>query len=256
MIKVIAIEDDHENMDFLLRMLRDHLPEVKVIGQGRTNSDLIKLIEHDKLEPDVLLLDINLPDGHVFHTLDILDTSEICLIFITAFDEYAIRAFDKAALHYLLKPFSKEQLLQAFQRVHKQKKESANTGLQLEIARLSMQQTPNTMQKTSIASVDGLRFVYMKDILRLEGDDSYTTFVMLNGERILASRNLGYFTDFYEQHNFVKIHQTHMVNLNHLKRYIKGADAKVELDNGDIVPVARRCKSNLRVRLRSIYGSE
>jgi two-component system, LytTR family, response regulator len=249
MIKVIVIEDDHENMDLHLRLLKENLPEVEVIGTGTTNADLIKLVE--ALEPDVLLLDINLPDGQVFQALEQLDCSAFDIIFTTAYNQYAIQAFEKAAIHYLLKPFGKDQLIQAFQRVRSKKSnEPSSTGVELQIARWLMEQGPNAMEKTGISGVQGVRFVYMKNIVRLEGDDNYTHFVMLDGERILTSHNIGYYIDFYKKNNFIKVHQSHIINLNHLSRYIRGEDAKVELDNGDMVPVARRFKRDLKDRLK------
>jgi two-component system LytT family response regulator len=252
MIKVIVIEDEHENMDGLLRMFREHLPEVEVIAQGRTNADLIRFIEHEDLRPDVLVLDINLPDGHVFQALDQLDTSNFDLIFTTAFNEYAIQAFEKAAIHYLLKPFSKDQLLQAFQRIRARKTQASDNPMQLQMARWLMEQGPNAIGKTCIGSVDGMRFVFMKNIIRLEGDNNYTKFILDDNDRIVASRNIGYFEEYYEKNNFVRIHQSHIVNLNHLRRYIKGEEACVELDNGETIQVARRYKPALIERLRTL----
>jgi two-component system, LytTR family, response regulator len=251
MIKAIVIEDDLEGMDHMLRLIKNNLPEVDVIGTGRSNADLLRMIEDDGLRPNVLVLDIKLPDGQVFQSLEVLDTSKMQMIFTTAYNEYAIQAFDKSAIHYLLKPISKDRLLEAFQRVKNNLPKQEDTNTQINIARQLMEMGPNAIDKVGIGSVDGIRFVAYRAVVRLEGDDNYTSFVMDDTERIVASRNLGYYTEHFEKYNFVKTHQSHMVNYNHMKRYVRGDGGQIEMNNGDLVPLARRFRPQFLDRIKA-----
>jgi two-component system, LytTR family, response regulator len=252
MIKAIVIEDELEGMEHLLRLIKNNLPEVEVIGTGRSNADLLRMIEDEGLEPHVLVLDIKLPDGQVFQSLEVLDTSKMQLIFTTAYNEYALRAFDKAAIHYILKPISKDALMVAFMRVKNSMPKPEDSSVQLNIARQLMEMGPNALDKVGIGSVDGIRFVAYKSVVRLEGDDNYTTFVMDDTERIITSRNLGYYTDHFAKHHFVKTHQSHMVNFNHMRRYVRGDGGQIEMNNGDIVPLSRRHRAKF---LESVRGA-
>jgi two-component system, LytTR family, response regulator len=250
-IKVIVIEDEVEGMEQILRIIKNNLPEVEVIGTGRTNADLLRMIEEDDLEPDVLVLDIQLPDGQVFKSLDIIDTGKLQIIFTTAYNEYMQLAFDKAAIHYLLKPISKDAFLVAFGRV-KNVQSGDDAKTQLGMARSLLDMGPNIADKVGIASVEGIRFVQYKDIVRMEGDDNYTTFFMIDGERIIASRNLGHYTEHYQKHNFIKTHQSHMVNYNHIRKYVRGDGGYLEMDNKETVPLARRYRGDFLTRIKAL----
>ena len=253
MMKVIVIEDEYEGMDHILRLLKNNLPNVEVVGTGRTNADLLKLIEDESIEPDVLVLDIQLPDGQVFQSLDLIDTSNMSIIFTTAYNEYAVQAFEKAAIHYLLKPITKEKLILAFQRIQKAVSTgSEETKIQLEIAKYFMELGPNAIERTGIGSVEGVRFVNYRDIIRLEGDDTYTSFIMVDGERIIVSKNIGFFVTQYEKFNFVKTHQTHLVNFNHMSKYIRGDGGLIIMDNGDEVPLSRRNRPKFLEKLKEV----
>jgi two-component system, LytTR family, response regulator len=254
MIRVIAIEDDRQGMEHLLRLIQNNLPDIEVVGTGRTNADLIRMIEQEDLEPDVLVLDIQLPDGQVFQSLNMIDISDLQIIFTTAYNEYAVTAFEKAAIHYLLKPISKESLISAFQRVKRPisptEPEPDNMTVRVEMARKAIELGPNAVEKTGIASVNGVRFVNFRDIVRLEGDDNYTTFFLLDGERIIASRNIGYYHEHYEKHNFIQVHQSNIINYNHLERYVRGEGGHVILSNGETVSVSRRWRTHFLERMR------
>ena len=251
-LEAIIIEDESEGIERLLNLIKAHPPHVKVISTGRTNADLIKMIQVDKLKPDLLLLDIKLPDGQVFNALEDIDTTGMEIIFITAYDEYAIKAFEAAAIHYLLKPLSKDALITAVNRVKKHEPGDQSVRLQLELARQVMDLGPNTLEKTGIGSVEGVRLVRYKDIVRLQGDDNYTTFIMADGERIIASRNIGFFLAQYEKRNFVKVHQSHVINFNYIHKYNRGDGGTIQMDNGDEVPLARRQRPDFLEKLRSI----
>jgi two-component system, LytTR family, response regulator len=252
MIKAIVIEDTHDGMEHMLRLLNNNLPEVEVVGQGRSNSDLLRMIEKEDLDPDVLILDIHVTDGQIFQSLALIDTSNIHLIFTTAYEEYAVQAFQKAAIHYLLKPINKEDLILAFQRIKNVRPRRFSPELQSELTRSMNETSPNAIEKTSVASVKGVHFLRYKDIIRMEGDDTYTTFHMVDGDKIVASKNLGHFMDHYGKHNFVRTHQSHMINVNHIARYTRGDGGNVTLDNGDIVPLARRMRPEFLEKLREI----
>ena len=254
MINVVIIEDEPSSLQNVINLLDKHCPEVEVIGTGKSNADLINLLENQELKPDAVLLDIKLPDGLVFEGLNGLDVDfDFDVIFISAFNEYALRAFDAAAIDYVLKPILPADLQRAISRIKKRDLQT-RTKERLEVFQNIYQPGPNPIEKISISSVDGIQLVKLKDIIRLEGDDNYTFFFLTGKEKITTSRNIGSYSTLLEELNFVRVHKGDLVNVNHIKSYIKGEGGSVIMDNGDEVIVARRRKPNLMKILRNLFG--
>jgi two-component system, LytTR family, response regulator len=253
MIRALLIEDEPEGLENLINQLAAYCPEVEVVATGGSNADLLRLASEDEDNKyDVAFLDISLPDGLIFNALKQFDEIPFDVIFVTAYDQYALRAFDFSAIHYVLKPIEGEALQNAVSRIRKR---TADTKKRIEILQQNYNPNgPNAFEKIGISGLDGVHFVRLRDIVRLEAEDNYTHFLLKAGERITASRTIKTFEDTLTQMGFVRVHKKHIVNMNYMKTYIKGEGGYIMLENGESVEVSRRKKSALIEILRRSNG--
>lgn len=252
-IRALLIEDEPEGLENLKNLLAKYCPEVEVVATGGSNADLLRLAsEENEGKYDVAFLDISLPDGLVFNALKQIDEIPFDVIFVTAFNQYAMRAFDFSALHYILKPIEGEALIQAVSRIRRRNSE---TKKRIEVLQQNYNPAaPNKFEKIGISGLDGVHFVRLGDIIRLEAADNYTHFLMKGGERFTASRTIKAFEDTLVQLGFVRVHKKHIVNMNYMKTYIKGEGGYLVLDNGETVEVSRRKKPALIDSVRRSHG--
>jgi two-component system LytT family response regulator len=250
--RALIIEDEPEGLENLKNFLRMYCPEVEVVAEGGSNADLLRLADDPNGKFDVAFLDISLPDGLVFQSLQQLDDVPFDIIFVTAFDKYALRAFEFAAIDYVTKPIEREELVRAVGRIrHK----NSETKERLEILQQSYNpNAPNAFEKIGISAMDGVHFVRLGDIVRLEAADNYTHFLLNGGTRITASRTIKAYEDTLTSFNFVRVHKKHIVNMNFMKTYIKGEGGYLVMDNGDNIEVSRRKKANLMEAVRRTHG--
>jgi two-component system LytT family response regulator len=247
-IRALLIEDEPEGLENLKNLLRMYCPEVEVVATGGSNAALIELV-NGQPDPrfDVAFLDISLPDGLVFQGLQKLEDVPFDIIFVTAYNKYAHRAFEFAALDYVTKPIEREELIRAVGRIRI--KETA-TRERLDILQQGAGGATNSFEKIGISALDGIHFVKIPDIVRLEAADNYTHFILRNADRITASKTIKTYEDLLIQMNFSRVHKKHLVNLNCIKTYIKGEGGYLVLENGETIEVSRRKKPALMDAIR------
>lgn len=255
MTRALLIEDEPESLRNLLNLLEKYCPDVDVVATGESNADLLRLVGDDRDGAfDVAFLDINLPDGLVFQGLQQLEDIPFDIIFVTAYDDYALTAFDFSAIDYVLKPIDTEDLRRAVSRIRLGRK-SPSTKQRLEVLQQNYApNSPNAFEKIGISGLDGVHFVRLSEIIRLEAEDNYTHFWLSSGERITASKTIKAFEDTLLRLNFVRVHKKHIVNMNYMKTYIKGEGGYLILETGETIEVSRRKKSNLIESVRRMYG--
>ncbi len=226
-----------------------YCPDVEVVATGGSNADLLKLVNEERdNQYDVAFLDISLPDGLVFQGLQQLDEVPFDIIFVTAYDKYALKAFEFAAIDYVTKPIEREELMRAVSRI---RLKNTETKARLEVLQQNYNPTgANAFEKIGISALDGVHFVRLSEIVRLEAEDNYTHFMLNTGDKITASRTIKAYEDTLAQLNFVRVHKKHIVNMNFMKTYIKGEGGYLILDNGDSIEVSRRKKSALMDSVR------
>lgn len=242
--RALIIEDEPEGLENLKNLLRMYCPDVEVTATGGSNADLFKLVAEDRdNQYDVAFLDISLPDGLIFQGLQQLEEVPFDIIFVTAFDKYALKAFEFAAIDYVTKPIEREELMRAVSRI---RTKNTDTKARLEVLQQNYNPNgPNAFEKIGISALDGVHFVRLSEIVRLEAEDNYTHFMLRTGDKITASRTIKAYEDTLSQLNFVRVHKKHIVNMNFMKTYIKGEGGYLILDNGDSIEVSRRKKSAL-----------
>ena len=231
----VIIEDMPAAEERLRMQLRTHCPNIEILASADTVVQGAKMLR--QLQPDLLFLDIELPDGTGFYVLDILGEWAGSIIFTTGLDDQAIRAFRYAAVDYLLKPIDADLLQQAVQRAidllgHQHQQQQ----ILREVNRPSIQ----LPQRMALHAQDKIQLVEIKDIIRLEAESNYTTFYLQGHKPILVGKTLKTFADILEEHAFLRVHQSHLINPMFIADFIKTDGGYLQLKNGDKIPVSVR----------------
>ena len=239
MIRTIIIEDEPVSREMLTLMLQRHKSEIEIVDTCSNPDDGIESIE--KHQPDLIFLDIQMPKMNGFDMLKKINDINFEVIFTTAFDQYAINAIRSSALDYLLKPVDDEDLTAAIEKC-KEKMKEKKTKAQFENLFNNLS-NKNPLDKTlALAASDGISFIKMSDILRVEANGRYAKFYLLTKETILVSKTLGDFEEILSANQFFRIHDSSIINLNHVKKYVRGDGGTVVLSDNTELDVARRRK--------------
>ena len=236
--KAIIIDDEAKGRLALKQKLADYCPDIEVIAEADNGPEGIFLIEHHK--PRVVFLDIEMPRMNGFDMLNEIKEKNFHVIFTTAYDQYAIKAIRFAAFDYLLKPVDIDELKAAVSKIQDVKHTQVKT--QVETLRQNMQQPKSQMHKLAIPALEGLFFYDVSDVVHLEANSNYTNIYFSNKTKIVASKTLKEFEELLPEEFFFRTHHSHIINLNYIKRYIKGDGGQIELQNGNYVDVSRRKK--------------
>ena len=238
MITAIIIDDEAKGRIALRKKLADYCPQVEVVAEAANGQEGLLLIGHHK--PTVIFLDIEMPRMNGFEMLNELKEKNFHLIFTTAYDQYAIKAIKFAAFDYLLKPVDIEELKSAVAKIDIS--ETSQTKKQADLLQQNLQHPKKLLYKLAIPTLEGLFFYNINDIIRLEANSNYTNIWFSNNTKILASKTLKEFEELLPEDIFFRTHHSHLINLNYIKRYIKGDGGQIELQNGSFVDVSRRKK--------------
>ncbi len=239
-MKAIIIDDELKGRIALKQKLQDYCPEVQLCGEAANGEEGLVLIE--KNHPEIVFLDIEMPLMNGFEMLQQLKNKDFHLIFTTAYDQYAIKAIKYAAFDYLLKPVDIDELKSTIKRIA-QHSSQPNTQQKLEALKDNFL-SKTAFSKIAIPCMEGLLFFNINDIIQLEANSNYTAIYFVNHPKLIASRTLKEFEDILPQDIFFRTHHSHIINLNYIKRYIKGDGGQIELQNGNYVDVARRKKED------------
>lgn len=244
--KAVIIDDETRGCLSLQKMLQHSCPEIEVAALAHSGAEGIeKINEH---QPQLIFLDIQMPDMTGFNMLEQLEAIGFDIIFTTAFDQYAIKAFRFSAVDYLLKPIDMDELKEA---VHKfrQRREGAQLQQYEQFNSLFHQ---ITLKKIALPMQEGLMFVNIDDIIRLQSTSNYTTFYLSNKKSIMVSKTLGDFETLLEPHYFYRTHNSHIINLAHAEKYLKGEGGTVVMSDKSEIEVSRRKKEEFLKKLEEV----
>lgn len=231
MIDVVIVEDDPSLSDSLELILED-FEEVRVLAVAQTVKEAVKYI--DKLKPTLLFLDVVLPDGTGFDILKQIKHNNFKVVFTTSYADFAIRAFELSALHYLLKPISIEMIEEVFRR-YSSLAVTNNINNRLAIAENSFN---NKVDKIMLHTNSGCELFYLNEIVRIEADQNYSNVVFQNSDSILISKNIKYFEELLEEFGFCRVHHSYLINIEHVKKYQKGRYPTITMSDGYEVRIA------------------
>lgn len=250
MTRVIIIDDEKFCIEVLEELIKEYCPMLEVVGVCHGAEDGIKKI--NELNPELIFLDIEMPRMSGFDMLEKLLPFRFDVIFTTAYDNYAIRAFKYSAMDYLLKPVAAEDLKQAVEK-YLHPRQSNNYPVQLGLLKENIKLiNPAHIQRIAIPTTEGLNMQPINDILYCEASSSYTIFHLSKGGKIVSAKTLKEYEELLEPHNFFRIHHSHVVNLNYVEKYIKGDGGFVLLSNGAEVAVSRSRKDVVLERLQNM----
>jgi len=220
--------------------LAELFPDIQIKGTADSVVSGAKLLRQDT--PDLLFLDIMLGDGTGFDLLEILPDLRSKIIFVTAYEEHAIKAFRFAAIDYLLKPINPEDLRAAVERARQQLSHSAES---IDILKETIKH-PNALPKRiSLHTQERIVVVDIDGIVRCESDGNNTLFILNSGEKIFVTKTLKQFENLFKDHSFLRTHQSHLINTQYIQEYVRKEGGYLKMKNGDGIPVAVRKKSEV-----------
>lgn len=237
----VIIDDEVGNLVLLNHFITKFCIDINIVGQADSVEMGINLINLKK--PTILYLDIRLESRYAFDILDSIDFSDMEVVFVTAFEEFALKAFKYNAVDYILKPLSIEDLILATNRALKRIMEKDIFYKQLELG--ERKNNSKTSKYVSISSIDKVNLIIKQDIIFCKSDGRYTTFYLNNKEEYVACKNLGEYEQILVEECFFRIHHSYIVNLDYLVKINKKAGNYCEMTNGALLPIAKRRQENL-----------
>jgi len=246
-LNAILIDDELSSLQNLQQKLTEFCPDVAIIATALKPEDGILLIREHK--PDVIFLDIEMPRMNGFRMLDELSGFDFDIIFTTAYNHYAVDAIRNSAFDYLMKPVGIKDLQDAVERLARHRQ--TQTKDKLDVLRQSLSAGRNQDEVIAVPTNDGLEFIPIKNILHIESNSNYSRLFLLEGKALLVTKLLKEFEDLLVPYQFFRVHNSHLINLKYIKKYIRGEGGQVIMQNGDVIDVSRRRKDEF---LKSIVG--
>lgn len=242
MLRTVIIDDENHIRDTLINLLETNCPDmVRVIGQASGVESGMEAIR--SLQPDLVFLDIQMKDGTGFDLLQKLPAIGFKVIFITAYDQYALQAFRFSAVDYLLKPVNPEQLTEAVHRVRDLVHDQS--AKQLNVLKENLKTTGHTSRKIILRTNESIHLLDVSNIIFCDSDSSYTTVHTVEGEKIIVSRTLKEYEEMLTECGFYRVHKSYLINLVHLKRFDRQDGGYIVMTNGIKIPVASRKRDEM-----------
>ncbi len=238
MIHTVIIEDERDAVSLLSGIINEYCPSLLIVGVAGNIPDGLKLIEDVK--PNLVFLDIEIEGGTSFQLLDRLKHVSFKIIFTTAYDQYALKAFKYGAIDYLLKPYSPKDVVRSIERV---KKTQYDQTIFNRLDYLIKQNKPSQNIKINIPTSEGMNIVSVSNIIRIEAYRSYCFAYLSDGDRILVSKPLKDLEAMLPDYMFFRVHSAHLINMDYVKKYIKEDGGSIVMNDGCHIPIARRRKS-------------
>jgi two-component system LytT family response regulator len=244
--KTVIIEDEEKSLYVLQEMIRQFAADLDVCGTASHTHQAMSLLEDAR--PHLVFLDIRIGDGTGFDVLRNLSFKDFEVIFITAFDNYALEAFRFAAIDYLLKPIGIDEFERAVDRARNRLRERQQYN-NIDTLLQNLSKRHEQEKKISIPTAHGYEFVFLADIIWCKSDGSYTTFYLTHPTRIVSCRRIGHYEDLLLGNDFCRIHNSVIINMQLVKSYIKGKGGYVVMSDGTELEISQRRKGAFLDRL-------
>jgi len=250
-VKTILIDDEPRGLNSMQKLLQINCPEVDVVGSYTNADEAIEMIKN--LDPDLIFLDIAMPVKNGFELLKELKEFQFEVIFVTAHNQFMVEAFHFSAIDYLLKPVEDNLLVDAVNRAKKRIAEkSGSKNIETFLHNLKQKHSPQKM-KLCIPSLKGFQVIELDDILYAESSGNYTNLYFSNKAMVCTSKPMHEYEVLLEDAGFARIHKSILVNLLHVKEYIRGEGGSVKLSDGTELEVARRKKDLFLNKMKQFY---
>lgn len=241
MISAVLIDDDVNLRKGMKGILSLYAPDINIIGEAESVATGIETLS--KLNPQVVFLDIQMNDGTGFDLLEKLTEINgrinFHVVFITAYEHYAIKAFRFSALDFLLKPVEPEELEKVIDKI-RSVLEKDNDYSHIDLLLENIRKKADNYKRIALSNSDGIHLLDINDIIRCESDDNYTKFFIKNRKTILISKTLKEYEELLSEHDFIRIHQSHLINLQYVKSYLKKEGGYVLMNDDTQLPISQR----------------
>lgn len=244
MLRAVIIDDEPNAVNLLALRLSQHCPHIEIVATCTSSLLGIEAIKTHR--PEILFLDIEMPQMNGFQVLEEVADIPFSLVFVTAYDRFALKAFKYSALDYLLKPIDTQELIEAINKIEKQRQTDP-----IQIQHLKQQMAPSAKtlpERIALPYQNGVTFASIQDILYCEADDNYTRFHLKDGQQYLVTKTLRDVQELLEERDFLRVHRQYLINLNHIKKFVKGEGSYIIMDNDLSIPVSRGQKDRLMER--------
>lgn len=242
MLKAIIVDDEKISRDILNDYITKYCPDVKVCEQ----CDSVKtgLLSIEKHQPDIVFLDVEMPKGNGFDLLEQVKDIRFETVFVTAFDNYAIQALNYSAAYYILKPVSIDELVMAVDKIKTQKKKNVS-GVHTKVLLENIKTKTIAQHKIVLPLQDGFEVVSLKDIVHCDAHDNFTDFYFVSGQKMMICRTLKFYEELLADSGFMRVHKSHLINLDHVTKYRKGKGGQLTMSNGAVIDVSPNKKDEL-----------
>lgn len=248
MIRAVIIDDEINSRDSIRQMLLLYCPDVTVVGEAEGVISGINCISEQR--PDIVFLDIKMPDGSGFDLLKRINHIDFKVIFVTAFEEYAIKAFRFNAIDYITKPIDPDELRQAVEKAIKYGKDGA-TNETIKLLLDSLSRPSQNHRKIILRTLNTIHVIEIDQIIRCESDRNYTAFHIEGEEKLLISRSMKEFDELLVEHGFLRVHNSHLINLSHVRKFHRD-ELLCILKDGTNIPVAYRKRDELLAAIKNL----
>jgi two-component system LytT family response regulator len=250
-LRTVIVDDEPNAVDFINSVIGEYCPGLEVVGMAYNMTEGINRI--NELNPDLVFLDVEMPNGTGFDLLAHFPEKKFDVVFITAFNHYAIKAIKFSAVDYILKPLNINEFIEAVNKVIQKRSEAP---LQMnENFRVLMENLKSPVpSRLAIPTADGMEYLNPKEIIRIEADRSYSWFFLTGNRKMLVSKNLKEFQDLLGDRYFFRSHNSHLINLKYVKRFVRKEGGYIEMQDGEQIPISRNRKDIFIVHMSRFRG--
>ncbi len=246
MIRTVIIEDEKKSREVLISLVEKNCPELQLVGSAESVEQAVELIRKEK--PELVFIDIQLADGTGFDILQQVQGINFDLVFATAFDQYAIKAIKYSAIDYLLKPIDGEELKLAVKKIFEKRNNSSNVE-NLKFLINNLKRSDDDFSRITLPTGNAYEIVNIKDIIRCEASESYTYFFLTGNRKFLVTSGLKHYEDILPSEVFIRVHHHHLVNMDHVIRYLKVDGGYAVMSDDSKIEISRRKRDAFLQRL-------
>jgi len=244
-LNAVIIDDEKDAIETLVIIINEFCENINIVGTASNAKDAISTVTSTM--PDIVFLDIEMPEINGFDLLKLLPSEKFSTIFVTAYNKYAVDAFRANAIDYLLKPINVNDLKSAINKVVKQNGEAKS----IDVDSIIKQITNNS--KLQVASIDGIEYIDVKNIILITADKSYAI-IHLEDRTIISSRNLKFYEEKINNSHFYRAHNSYYINLNHVIKYSYKDGARIQLSNGQEIPISRSKRNEFQKIMSELFS--
>lgn len=235
MIRAVIIDDEISAIEMLRWLIQTYCPSVQIVAECNSGNAGVDAVRN--LHPDLLFLDIEMPEMNGFEVLEQIKSPEVQVVFTTAFDQFAVKAFRYAALNYLLKPIDPDDLIETINRF--ESKRSVISSEQVRVLMEHINPATKAPERIALSSGDGLVFVKTADITYCHADSNYTHVMLSDGRKITVARTLKELDDTLSGGDFARVHNSYLVNMAHIQKYVKGDGGYIVMPDKAQITISR-----------------